>query len=408
MNEKIVHLARTVGLGLCFFLVFVGFNGVQTLSSSVIEGALGFWPIATIYVFTALGCLFASAPVVRRLGKRYSLVVGAAAYVLYITANLVPSWMTLISAASVLGVASSVLWAAEGAFVSAAASAHARANGAPFEAASGLLSGAFFGIMQANMVMAPLMAALFLDDTDKSSTHRLFVLYSVTALVGVVGLFRLPQDEAAAREDVSADEPAVRPAASALSLLRDRHIRMLIPLLFFCGFEQGFTFGDFTGTVVRTALGVKAIGGIMAVYGTLNSVSSLVCGRLLSVVGPLVLLGLGSLALGVPALWILFGGPSSSVSLSVIAALIAFGDGALFGSLSNAVVGTSFADCPEAAFSNVRLWQSAGFACSFFLGPYVSLSGKIVLLMLCLGGGVWGFVQFAKFPRTPAAALLPH
>ncbi|CAI5958813.1 unnamed protein product [Closterium sp. NIES-65] len=61
---------------------------------------------------------------------------------------------------------------------------------------------------------------------------------------------------------------------SAWELLGERRLQLLLPLLLYIGLQSAFVAADFTLYVVRPALGVAWIGGVMSVFGVANSLVS--------------------------------------------------------------------------------------------------------------------------------------
>ena len=73
------------------------------------EGNLGAVSMGIVYVsFTVFTAT--AAPVVRRLGSRGALVLSTSGYALFILANLLPTWYTMVPASVYLGFASSIMW----------------------------------------------------------------------------------------------------------------------------------------------------------------------------------------------------------------------------------------------------------------------------------------------------------
>ncbi|XP_044392066.1 UNC93-like protein 3 [Triticum aestivum] len=100
-----VHL-----LSAAFLFVFSAYLPTQNLQSTLnTEGNLGAVSMGILYasftVFTAT-----AAAVVRRLGSRGALVVCTSGYALFILANLLPTWYTMVPASVYLGFTSSLMW----------------------------------------------------------------------------------------------------------------------------------------------------------------------------------------------------------------------------------------------------------------------------------------------------------
>ncbi|XP_047050782.1 uncharacterized protein LOC124656011 [Lolium rigidum] len=79
-------------LSSAFFFVFLAYHAAQNLQSTVnTDGDLGTISLGFLYTsFTAFSVV--GSPVVRRMGSRRALVLGTSGYLLFIAANLAPSW----------------------------------------------------------------------------------------------------------------------------------------------------------------------------------------------------------------------------------------------------------------------------------------------------------------------------
>ena len=72
------------------------------------------------------------------------------------------------------------------------------------------------------------------------------------------------------------------------------------------------------------------------------------------------------------------------------AALFGIGD-AVWNTIVSTILGTFYEDNAEVAFSNLKLWQSLGFAIMFFVNPYLSFAacnaitlGVLILQAACV------------------------
>ncbi|KAM0921632.1 hypothetical protein ACQ4PT_006607 [Festuca glaucescens] len=98
-------------LSSAFFFVFLAYHAAQNLQSTVnTDGDLGTISLGFLYTsFTAFSVV--GSPVVRRMGSRRALVLGTSGYLLFIAANLAPSWYvhTHATAMSLAPIASAVI-----------------------------------------------------------------------------------------------------------------------------------------------------------------------------------------------------------------------------------------------------------------------------------------------------------
>ncbi|CAI5489508.1 unnamed protein product [Closterium sp. Naga37s-1] len=143
---------------------------------------------------------------------------------------------------------------------------------------------------------------------------------------------------------------------------------------------------DFTLYVVRPALGVAWIGGVMSVFGVANSLACMAAARLSSglhsilatlLIGAAcqiaVLLSLMLLAPFTAPSWVAFTG------VLVQAVLWGVGDAA-FQSQINALLPLVFPRDMDASFAHMKMWTSAASSLMFLLSPHLSMPAKAALL----------------------------
>ncbi|GJM95410.1 hypothetical protein PR202_ga12144 [Eleusine coracana subsp. coracana] len=138
-----VHL-----LSAAFLFVFSAYSAAQNLESSVnsvgsllpnwpplpngcamrATWARSLWGSCTVYTSFTLFSVVAS-PVVARLGTKRALVAGTSGYVLFILANLVPTWYTMVPASLYLGFCAWIIWVEQG--FDHTSLGHARDNNLP-------------------------------------------------------------------------------------------------------------------------------------------------------------------------------------------------------------------------------------------------------------------------------------
>ena len=77
----------------------------------------------------------------------------------------------------------------------------------------------------------------------------------------------------------------------------------------------------------------------------------------------------------------------------------------------SALYGVLFANDEEAAFSNYRLWESAGFILAFILQTQVCIDVKLYVLLAVISAGMIGYaiIEFGEMQKkknryTTAAA----
>ena len=382
--------------------------------SSLLAGNLGYWSIACIYIAFTLSSLLLSSAFVIKVTIKWSLFIGGLLYLGFIVANIYPLWETLVPAAVVLGIGASIIWAAQGSYVTTAALAYARDTGKPPRSSVGLFNGIFFGIFQLSMLIGNIISSLILNpgsgdaseslfDSDSSSSFittsssnnsnsntissdakTLFTVYAITCSAGVVGLLLLPKPQHDAGGATKKVKNPLEKIIGAVVLLREPRMFLMVPYLFFTGLEQAFVFGDFTKQFVRDLHGVHQVGFVMSVFGAVDSVSSFVLGRVTDRIGARWIGYSGAVLLALFLGTIHFCRYSTfGVTLTAAflwAALLGVADACMFSVFCNAAMATLFHDRAEAAFSNVKVFQAGGTALMFFLGPMLTFDIKIYII----------------------------
>jgi MFS family permease len=139
-------------LSAAFLFVFSAYCAAQNLESSVnTEGDLGTVSMGILYTSFTLFAVTAS-PVVTWLGSKRALVVGTSGYVIFILANLVPTWYTMVPASLYLGFTASIIWVGQGTYLTSAALSHARDNNLPEGQTLGNFNGEFWGMFASTQV----------------------------------------------------------------------------------------------------------------------------------------------------------------------------------------------------------------------------------------------------------------
>ena len=80
-----------------------------------------------------------------------------------------------------------------------------------------------------------------------------------------------------------------------------RSLQLLVPLLWFCGLEQSFIWGDYTSTYIKPTIGFDNIGYVMATFGAADVVASRLFGQLSDRLGRATTLAVGVLVHGATA-----------------------------------------------------------------------------------------------------------
>jgi len=409
------HLLNTLLLSISFFLIFVAFSTTQNLESSLIPGLLGRWSLAALYASFCVSSLFIATPIANLLPPRFALLVGGAAYIPLTAANLYPSWGTLIPAAVVLGCGAGILWSAQGAYLTAAASNYARSKNKEPKSAMGLFTGIFFCIFQLTQVVGNLVAGcifMFGGDSEDEARNILFYMFLGVAALGVL-LFLLLGKEVTEKErksgetsdlfqqsknvnsdgeqigtpQVTSFKEVFRNVLDVVLLLGDPRMLLMVPVCIFSGMEQSFLSGDFNADIVKEAKGLEWVGFVMTVYGAFDAVGSMVLGRMADIIGKRLYLVVGFLAhatfiafyISVLRISNIEELAANSWILFLSAAVLGVAD-ACWNTFPPLMMSVFFSDNAEPAFGNLKFWQSIGAICPFVWGPLISFELKLIIL----------------------------
>lgn len=404
------HLRGLHILSFTFLLVFLAYSAAQNLESSLnSDEDLGTTSLGILYLsFTV--CSFIATPFVRRLGSKNSIILGTSGYWLFIASNLFPSWYTMVPASLYLGFTASVIWVGEGTYLTFAARSHAAECNLPEGTVLGNFNGEFWGIFASTQVIGNLLSlALLKTGTEGkgSATTLLFIVFLGSMTLGTILGFFL--DKQSGTEAGLADQTSDGSHSSVGDLLKatfvpllDKRMLLLIPLLVYSGLEQAFVWAEFTKYVVSPAIGVSGVGGAMAVFGAADAIFSLLAGRLTTGLLSITLITFGGIifqAIVLFRLWLNHSFGSGAVDLINLLGMAAFwglGDG-VFNTQINAVLGLLFPHDTEAAFSQLKIWQSGAIAVVFFVSPHITFVAMLAILAVTLFIALVGFLIISLF-----------
>jgi MFS family permease len=208
----------------------------------------------------------------------------------------------------------------------------------------------------------------------------------------------------------AAESPtAAAPAETGVSLydtLRllsaSRPMQLMIPIILYNGMSLSFMFGDYAGFFASQTdkahmlLDKSMVGYVLACFYVVNSVASYGFGRIASVVGRSWLMALA--AATHVLFWALLGVFMYAVELKpdagatyaavfLLAALFAVGDSVWESQAPAVLQSPSFFPDEldrDAAMSNLKMWQSLGFAIEFALGFLISSYWIKLIILGCL------------------------
>ncbi|XP_010922380.1 UNC93-like protein 3 isoform X2 [Elaeis guineensis] len=387
-------------LSFAFLFVFSAYGAAQNLESTVnTEGDLGTTSLGILYTSFTL-FLVAASPVVWGLGSKRALVLGTSGYLLFIAANLKPSWYTMVPASVYLGFAASIIWVAQGTYLTSTARSHAKDCQLHEGTVIGKFNGEFWGMFASHQVIGNLISLALLRNGKEgdgvTGKNLLFTVFLGCMVLGITLMcFLSKRDDNGGSLSMNSSLASV--LKSAFALLLDRRVLLVIPLLAYSGLQQAFVWAEFTKEVVTPVLGVSGVGGAMALYGAADAICSLVAGRFTSGLSSITFIVSGGAVLQILVLlWLLFGysktgGLLGAVYPLLMAAIWGVGDG-VFNTQLNALFGMLFKHDMEAAFAQLKVWQSAAIAVIFFVSPYITLQAMLILMVAALFIAMAGFL----------------
>lgn len=175
--------------------------------------------------------------------------------------------------------------------------------------------------------------------------------------------------------------------------MKKPNLQLLIPITIFIGMEQAFIGADFTQAYVACALGVHQIGFVMICFGVVNALCSILFGSVMKYIGRLPIIILGAVVhftlISVMLFW--RPNPDNPLIFFAMSGLWGVGD-AVWQTQINGLYGLLFRRNKEAAFSNYRLWESAGFVIAYAYATTLCTKMKLYILLAVLTLGCIGYV----------------
>lgn len=347
---------NVVVLGIGFFLLFVAFNPLQEIQTSVLQvNHVGYNGLCILYATLAVSNLGGSI-VVTKLGAKASLLVGGACFLMCVGClsglTFLPAGSSGVAAlyygSSVLrGIGSALLWTAQSIVVSSSSTATDR----------GRKNGVFWAIVQGNFVVGGLLVQTLLGSQGERVLYWVFL--AVTA-AGVLLFFVL---RSAPLRSEKQDERV--DVLEVLRFFANGAILPLVPLMLVSGIGTVFAFG-----LEPAALGRPVLGYGLLVFGAGEVGGSLGGGFLLDVASWRLALAASCGAAVGGYVWSAFFG-SGFHGLGAMG-LLGLGDGCLRTVLF-ALLARLFPSTLAPAVAFFKMLQSVAAAAAFFYSPYLAL-----------------------------------
>lgn len=91
-------------IGSAWVFLFTAYTSISNLQSSLnSSGGLGTASLSTLYVALIISCIFIPTVLIDKIGTKWTIVLSQLTYILYMIANIYPTYYTLIPTAIILG-----------------------------------------------------------------------------------------------------------------------------------------------------------------------------------------------------------------------------------------------------------------------------------------------------------------
>ncbi|XP_058109775.1 UNC93-like protein 3 isoform X2 [Magnolia sinica] len=291
-----------------------------------------------------------------------------------------------------------------GTYLTSAARSHAKDCHLHEGTVIGNFNGEFWGMFASTQVIGNLLTLVLLKNGKEgesiSGTTLLFTVFLGSMILGTILMCFLHKRDGNGdlqKQSASFSSSVGSLLMSVISPLCDKKMLLIIPLLAYSGLQQAFVWAEFTKHVITPALGASGVGGAMAVYGAADAICSLVAGRFTSGLSSITLIVSGGAFLQMLVLlWLLLKYSLTSGILGYVYPLLmsviwGVGDG-VFNTQINAILGMLFRRNTEAAFAQLKVWQSATTAVVFFISPLITMHAMLLVMVVGLCISMAGFL----------------
>lgn len=434
------RILKNIGtVSIAFMVQFTAFQGTANLQSSInASDGLGTVSLSAIYAALVLSCIFVPTFLIKRLTVKWTLCLSMLCYAPYIGSQFYPKFYTLVPAGVLLGLGAAPMWAAKATYLTQVGGVYAKITDQPIDAIVVRFFGFFFLAWQTAELWGNLISSLVLSDgghggggggggsngttswdkiklcgadfcvlgngghenlerPPESEIYEISSIYLTCVIIAViiVALFVDPLSrygEKQRRSD-SQEISGIQLLSATAYQLKKPYQQLLIPITVWIGMEQAFIGADFTQAYISCALGVHRVGYVMICFGVVNAGCSLLFGSLMKFVGRQPLMALGAIvhASLVVVLLMWKPHPDNPYIFYSVSGLWGVGD-AVWQTQVNGLYGTLFRRNKEAAFSNYRLWESAGFVIAYAYSTHLCARMKLYVMLTVLIIGTIGYI----------------
>lgn len=226
-----------------FFCLFTGYTTLQGYLSTTLPGNTGFQSLATLYG-SYLVCLFFAPAICLRLGDKTAMVLGSTCYVVFLGSLITQQRAVVLSASVLTGFGASLLWVAQGNFITMSSNDNNR----------GRIAGMFWACMQASAIVGPAASYFllsFLQESQNALDTTMYTSFTSIAAVGAILLLTLRKPVLVEQISIQGAEPSqaqrqtivqeiCAPLLRVLQLCLKRDIALMLSACFFIGVEMSF------------------------------------------------------------------------------------------------------------------------------------------------------------------------
>jgi len=440
-------MKNVVVISFAFLLLFTAFQSMSALQSSInkVDG-LGTYSNVAVYAALVLSCMFLPTFIIKTFTVKWGLVMCMFCYTAYIATQFYPQFYTIIPGAIIVGIGAAPMWSAKCTYLTQVGNRYAELSGVAVEPIIVRFFGIFFLFFQSSSVWGHLISSSVLSDgknvthnddtgdyghcgvnycpapvteeTSKNSTEeeadnadnfsiskeKLYllagvylacsVLSAIVVTLAVDPLSRYGENERTGSDGKKKDKlSGFQLLIATFKHMMKPYQLLVIPLTIWSGVEQGFFLSDYTAGYVSCVLGVHNVGFVLITYGVFDAICSVSFGAVIKFTGRVPIFLLGAI-INIVVVVIFFEWsplPSQEYLFYILAAMWGISD-AVWQTQINALYGVLFENDEEAAFSNYRLWESAGFILAFILQNHVCIYSKLWFVVVVLGTGMVGYL----------------
>jgi MFS family permease len=439
-REKWRILKNIGAVSFAFMIQFTAFQGTANLQSSInAEDGLGTVSLSAIYAALVVSCIFVPTFVIKRLTVKWTLCFSMLCYAPYIGLQMLPKFYTLVPAGILLGIGAAPMWASKATYLTQVAAVYAKITDQLVDGIIVRFFGFFFLAWQTAELWGNLVSSLVLSNPHGGSAHtnttmhnatnahrtyescgaNFFVnnvlgandnlarpdnseIYEISAIylacifaaVLIVAVFVDPLSRYGEKStNATSNISGIQLLSATAYQLKKPYQQLLIPITVWIGMEQAFIGADFTQAYVSCALGIPSVGYVMICFGVVNAICCLFFGSVMKYVGRQPIMAMGALVHCALVVWFLLWRPhpNNPWVFFIASGLWGVGD-AVWQTQVNGLYGVLFRRNKEAAFSNYRLWESAGFVIAYAYSTHLSARMKLYIMLGVLIVGVFMYI----------------